>query len=264
MCSVVDHMTDTLLHQLQQLVLCTASIVADSPPQVLQVLQIVPCQQLEPAMSGTFPGTAQELTDLLVTKKVLPTTYYSMDKNSIPLRAIAKLISITLSHIHEVDEKRKMATAFWIQLKHSNTAVTMIPFIESVFTKHICSSVFATKKKILEENFRAVDIVRRKHIISTPNPYNTNPTTTRKILSVSHWRIPNNSRGILDEYWNKYLRDDGKSYLPPNLFPLLEQLTGLPKKTIMISLQHKCSTLIIILFNLIYLTITSRTAATEG
>jgi hypothetical protein len=113
-----------------------------------------------------------------------------------------------------------------VDKKNGLINVTVIPFIEHAYIKHLHSFTIANKRKVLEVTCRAADAITRKYCI-LPNPYASLPTDTRRRkgssnlpnntsaetstsqrkIQVNHWRIPNKKREILEEYWNKGRRE---------------------------------------------------------
>jgi hypothetical protein len=205
--------------------------ITETSPVTIKLLQLIPTQQKEQEREE-LPNTINGIVQLLVDCNAVPKTYCFNTVTTAPLTGIHKIISVCFSALQKLDETEKKAKTAWVKVQ----TTTLIPYVENAFTKHLHSTTVANKQKTLADACRAVDTVTRKYLIPPPNPYDSLPTTSpRPILKLRQYRIPNEAREILEDYYIRYQGKDGKSFLPPALYPLVEQLTGLPKKTILIS-----------------------------
>lgn len=238
-------MEKELTISLKHMVIKTESLI-NTNKTLLNGLRTLPTGDViqHPTHNKKPPHTKEELLGVLVARHALPSSSCLAEGNPIITRAFQKILNLYLTNAKEIDEKEQRVIATWLQLKQNHTIVMTIPFIESAIIKNLQISVLVNKNVVLDEVISIVTTLTHKYLVSPPNPRNSLSTLrslpcipTRKIMRLpSHnYRISPDAKRILEEYYNKFLDEDGKSYLPKDLYPTLEQLTGLPKKTIIIS-----------------------------
>lgn len=218
---------------IEQMVLCAEPLI-NANTKLLQLLLLIPAVRDNTTTNFEVPTSKEELKELLVTRHALPSKY-----SNTPVEIkIQKIINRSYAGLEEIEDKEQNAKAVWNKLKQTHSTIMGISFIETGFSKHLQSSVITNKQLLLQKTFMIITELTHKYLIPVPSPYAHAPPAKRKILNITHWRISPEVKSILDHYWDMHLRADGKSYLPKTCYPELEQLTGLPKQTIMISFNY--------------------------